>query len=405
MKILYNFNESTNILEFTFKPGIEDTLEYTQSENLRVNFVVHRCKFILPLTFRREHLHNDIVALCALLLVYPFIGDKIIFEFPISKRFADNLETSGKNIVYYKTETIVENEVSSGTDGVNFNSSVESIAASEIVGEDSVLAYLDVWSQNKDFQYLLMDMSYIRGKRVVALKTDANLMFSEFYKNKPTRKKSLFFDLAEYIPLLLLSKFYSIKYINFNSFIRDFEQLEMDYKMVNYHRTSRWKFYNINTSYKNINRFSYWTNLIASVGLSVRVPLGGITRAGIYKIIKNSPLYEHLPLCTNGFIGSTCENCKSCLIHLWMRWYYDNEPLEFDMDKLKTCKIIYAYTLYHYREAEHIKSLYEAMKRKYPNLDLQMRTLQKYRTDSIIGNKGIFDKLKSHGLDKFSNFI
>ena len=39
MKILHNFNESTNILEFTFKPGIEDTLEYTQSENLRVNFV------------------------------------------------------------------------------------------------------------------------------------------------------------------------------------------------------------------------------------------------------------------------------------------------------------------------------------------------------------------------------
>ena len=88
-----------------------------------------------------------------------------------------------------------------------------------------------------------------------------------------------------------------------------------------------------------------------------------------------------------------------------MRWYYDNIPLEFDMDKLKTCKIIYAYTLYHYRDTEHIKPLYEAMKRKYPDLDVRMRTLQKYRTDSIIGNRGIFDKLKSHGLDKFSTFV
>ena len=88
-----------------------------------------------------------------------------------------------------------------------------------------------------------------------------------------------------------------------------------------------------------------------------------------------------------------------------MDWYYNNTPLEFDMDKLKSCKILYAYTLYYYRETEHLQQLYEKLKKKHPHLDRQMRTLQRYRGDSIIADNRVYDIFKSVGLDKFSSLV
>ena len=122
-------------------------------------------------------------------------------------------------------------------------------------------------------------MSYIRGKNVVSLKSNADEMFKEYYKNKPISNNKLCFDLAEYIPIILFADYYNIKYINFNSYIRDVEQLEMEYKTLQYHRTNRWKLYNTAGNYKNINNFQFWKSLFSGLDLVVRVPLGGITRA------------------------------------------------------------------------------------------------------------------------------
>ena len=408
MKILYIFNEITHILELSFVLEEGDRREFVQGDDYIIHFHKHKCQFIMPKAFQREQLHNDTVALSALLLVYPFIGNRILFEFPISKEFATILDRqTGKKIIYRRDDSITARRVSgNGVGGINFNATNESLAVVELAQDSDVLTLLDpIRSVNSDFQYLLMDMSYIRGKRVVSLKSDAIEMYREYYKNKKISSNRLCFDLAEYIPILLFSDYYTIKYMYLNSYIRDVEQLEMAHKRVHYYRTNRWKLYNTSGSYKNINSFEFWKELFSGVDLEVQVPLGGITRMGIQKIIAKCPYKEYLPICKMGYIGKQCGRCKSCLVHAWMNWYYHNTPLEFDMDKLKSCKIIYAYTLYYYRDSEQLKQLYENMKSRYPQLDRQMRTLQMYRSDSILASNQVYDIFKSVGIDKFTSLF
>ncbi len=407
MKISYNFNEITNTLNILYELERDDLNEYVNSESLTIRFTKQNCEFVLPKAFNRnEHLHNDSVALSALLLVYPFIGNRILFNFPISEDFAKILNSSGKKIIYRK-DKITPRSISRGVDGIHFNGSTSSIALSQLLNDDTILALFDDSNNNKDFQYLFMDLSYIHNKRIVSIKTDANDMFTEYYKNKPSRNGKLCFELAEYIPLLLLSDYYNIKNININSHITDIEQLVMEYRRVDYYRIGRWKFYNGDLSYKNMNRLNFWRDLFRGVGIQLQFPLGGLTSIGIHKIVKNSPLYPHLPLCTTGFIDKRCNGCKNCLIHSWMNWYYNGVQLNFDMDKLKSSKIIYAYTIFYYRESEdtHLRSLYGSLLKRYPDIHRQMKTLQKYRSDSIISNHNIIDKLKGFGLEKNNTLL
>tara|TARA_Y100000022_G_C13241015_1_gene372378 strand:- start:414 stop:1634 length:1221 start_codon:yes stop_codon:yes gene_type:complete len=406
MKILYNFDEISKILVISFTIQEDDTVIYIPSEHSEIHFSTHECSFILPKSFERKHLHNDIIALCSILLVYPFIGSKIMFEFPISEKFANVLNSSGKRILYRKQEQILPRVLEKGCEGINFDATVESIAISKLSDDNAIHVFLDSMTEkNKDFEYMMLDLSYIKGKRVIALKNTIHNMFTELYKSKPINTHRICFDLANYVPLLLLSDFYNIKYINFNCYIRDIEQLEMNYKKVNYYRTKRWKLYNYQNTYKNINSFTYWKGLFDGVNIEIRIPLGGITRVGIYKIIRNDDLYNHLPVCPNGYINSKCKNCKNCLVHEWMKWYYDNIPLEFDMDKLKNCKILYAYTLSFYKDSEHLNKLFLKIESKYPDIQNKMKTLQKYRDQSIIGNNNIFNKFVNFGIHKFSSFV
>ncbi len=407
MKISYNFNEITNVLNILYELERDDLREYVNSENLTIKFSKHNCEFVLPKAFNKsEHLHNDIIALSSILLVYPFIGNRILFSFPISEEFAQILNSSGKKILYRK-DKIKQRVLSRGINGINFNGSKPSIALSQLLNDDTILALFDDSNTNKDFQYLLMDLSFIHNKKIVSIKTDADEMFTEYYKSKPIRNRRLCFDLAEYIPLLLLSDYYNIKNININSHITDIDQLVMEYKRVDYYRVGRWKFYNGDLSYKNINRFNFWCDLFRGVSVDLHIPLGGLTRVGIHKIIKNSPLYPHLPVCTTGFIDKRCNGCKNCLLHFWMNWYYNSEPLKFDMDKLKSNKIIYAYTLFYYKDSDdlHLKSLYGSLLKRYPDIERQMKTLQKYRSESIISNNNIIDKLKGFGIEKCNTLL
>ena len=406
MKILYNFNELSHILEISYILDDDDMTEYINSENLVIKFSKHNCKFVLPDNFKRKHLYNDCVALCALLLVYPFIGNRIVFEFSISDVFAKTLDKSGKKIMYLRDgiSKAGNRTVSNGIHAINFNTTIESIALTELSEDNTLLTHFDI-GHNLDYQYLLMDMTYSKGKQIVTVKNNSHEMFTEIYKQKSLKHNRVPFDLAEYIPIILLSELYNIKYLQFNFFIRDIEQLEMSSNQLVYHRTARWKFYNTNNNYKNINRFSYWRDLFTSVGLTTQCPLAGITRMGIYKILKHNFLFKHLPICNEGFIDSKCKRCKNCLIHTWMNWYYNDKPLQFDMDKLKSCKIIYAYTLFFYKETEHLRVLYETLKKRYPELDRQMHTLQTVRKFATTGDGNLFQKLKTFGIDKFSSLI
>ena len=126
MKILYIFNEITHILELSFVLEEGDRREFVQGGDYTIHFHKHKCQFIMPKAFQREQLHNDTVALSALLLVYPFIGNRILFEFPISKEFATILDRqTGKKIIYRRDDSITARRVSgNGVGGINFNATI-----------------------------------------------------------------------------------------------------------------------------------------------------------------------------------------------------------------------------------------------------------------------------------------
>ncbi len=78
MKIGYIYNEVKNILvinyEIDFSSG--DVTEYVNHKNNTIKLVKRSCRFCLPSGFKSHHLHNDLVALSSLLIIYPFIGTK-----------------------------------------------------------------------------------------------------------------------------------------------------------------------------------------------------------------------------------------------------------------------------------------------------------------------------------------
>ena len=146
MKISYNFNELSNILEISFEIEGDDLTEFVNSDSLKIHFKKYTATYNLPVHFKREHLHNDCVALAALTLIYPFIGNRILFTFPISEDFASLLNSSGKRVLYRK-EKIERREIphgNGGINGINYNGSRESIAISYLLSNtksDDVYIY------------------------------------------------------------------------------------------------------------------------------------------------------------------------------------------------------------------------------------------------------------------------
>ena len=145
MKIYYNYRDETKTLEFRFvlEKTYADIDTYINHRQKEIRFVKHSCTFIFPHKFMRSHLHNDLIAFSALIMVYPFIGSRISFEFPISEHFNHCLKQTNKTIHSHKLENNENNfKRTTNLGSLSYSGGMDSTVASVLLPENTYLVFL-----------------------------------------------------------------------------------------------------------------------------------------------------------------------------------------------------------------------------------------------------------------------
>ena len=186
MKINFVFNEKTSTLIFNFELDFlnGDRDNYINHKNKTIKLVKNTCKFILPSRFKKTDLHNDLVALSALLIIYPFIGSTIEFKFSISHYFYSYCVISGKTIIKPNTFIGQINERDINNHSLAYSGGIDSTAASFLLSNTTQHIFLDRinpivktdFIYRKDQIYYSIDCLQKLKKKVVAVKTDLEWM-------------------------------------------------------------------------------------------------------------------------------------------------------------------------------------------------------------------------------------
>ena len=314
MKIGYIYNEIKNILvinyEIDFSSG--DVTEYVNHKNNTIKLVKRSCRFCLPSGFKSHHLHNDLVALSSLLIIYPFIGTKIEFLFPISDYFYKNCLNSGKRVSYRKSKHS-EMQIRTrtlNTESLAYSGGIDSTAASISLPENTWHIFLDrinpitkgYFTYHKDQIYYSMDYLLSNNKRIIAIKSDME------YMREPV---GFIFDLACGVPNIILSQYLNFKNINYGYVIHHFDQLISE--NLEYYCLGQWKLFLKPTIHtKKISVFSFWDKLFKAVDLKLKFPLEKMTEFDTFRIVNSSNYKGHFNSCMRGFVKNPCKKCKKC---------------------------------------------------------------------------------------------
>ena len=315
MKIKYNYNDDKKILEIFFDLDLPngDKTSYINHKNKTITLAKQNCKFILPSSFKRTHLHNDLVALSAILIIYPFIGNKIEFLFQVSKPFCSELSKTGKRIEAPVKPYQHLNSRTTIKQALAYSGGYDSTAASILLPNDTVHVFLDrinpiskqILNYRKDQIYFSLDMLMKIKKNVVSIKTDLE------YMREP---KGFIFDLACGIPCILLSRFYNFKHINYGYVLHHLEQFNLDGLEPEYYCLGQWKLYiKCNQFTKMINKFSFWDNLFEIVDLKISFPLKNMSEIQTYRLVNSNKIYKlKFSSCMRGLVNKPCGKCKKC---------------------------------------------------------------------------------------------
>ena len=342
MKIGYIFNEKTQLLQFTFELNLlnGDRKEYLNHNNKLIRLVKQKCCFVLPSDFKKKHLHNDLIALSSLLIIYPFIGLEIDFDFNISNQLYKTLLESGKNIKYKKTKDFFKSITKRDTSkqALCYSGGVDSTAASILLPKTTVHVFLDrinpISKKNtiyhKDQIYFSLDCLLKTGVNVISVKTDLEWM------REPV---GFIFDLACGVPSIILSQYYNYKNINYGYVKHHLHQITEEFQ--EYYCLGQWKLYiKPSSTTMKISDYYFWNNLYKAVDLNLNFPVIELTEFDTWYIVEKSRFNNFIHSCMRGYVGKPCGKCKKCCKLMFLQYAKLNDRLKSMEDLKKLVNLI-----------------------------------------------------------------
>ena len=250
---------------------------------------------ILPENLDPDTIHPDLLGLCCIMMVEPFIGHTIELPKPVSKDFFEghSMVTSRYKISNIDEKLRPWKPPTDSNTGLAFSGGVDSTAALSILPPETVSVFLDRPLKkgkslyNKD----AVKQSCIEVKK---LGYDVHVIECDLeYVRKPV---GFPVDVANSVPAILLADFLKLDCIAFGTI------MEASYRIG--HPLYR--------DYPNSSHYRHWGGMFAAAGLPLNYPVMGISEIGTSIICNDSPIGHIAQSCMRGTWKKPCLNCWKC---------------------------------------------------------------------------------------------
>lgn len=240
-------------------------------------------------------IHPDLIALSTILMCHPFVGSRLNYPLSVSDDFQQAMD---RVVSRYKLHTESVDKISRRHVGDNYrmglaySGGVDSNAALSILPRDTAAIFMLRPNKNKSLYNptaalesceLLREVGY--DVRVVTCDVE--------YIREPVGFPT---DLANAIPAILLADELKLDSISFGTVLESAFGIGHE-KFRDYGKGAHWRFYG---------------TLFEAAGVSLSLPVSGISEVGTTMITNSDPIGEFSQSCIRGEWGRPCHKCWKC---------------------------------------------------------------------------------------------
>ena len=285
------FDKST--IHFIFTPDEGDKLNVGNG----ISMTERRCFVTLPFScICVESIHNDLLALSAVLMVYPFSND-LTMPFGVSAQFSDTLKNAfNKDIGPVDPNLSPRVSTNESVPGLAFSGGVDSGAALALMPLSTKAFFLNrcvpqTFSGNTLYS---SEAARYACEQIEAMGYYSKIVDSDLeYLRSPV---GFPVDWSAAVPAVLSADIENLDSIAFGTI------LESAYGI------GRGRYLELRE--KGIYRA--WAKLFGAVGLPFNLVTAGVSEVGTSIIVEKSGFTQFTQSCIRGSIGNPCMNCWKC---------------------------------------------------------------------------------------------
>ena len=278
------------VFNFEIEPSSGD-----QETHRHATFIKHECYINVPKDYLLTNTHPDLIALSAILMILPFLGDELTINTGCSKAFAKEFyKRTKKTLTSVDSSLTPRNPDKLNTPALAYSGGVDSTAAVSLLPDHTKLIFLDrpIADQKETLyrkdaaNFACRELSKL-GKSVHQIECNLELM------RNPT---GFPVDFANSVPAILLADHLALDSIAFGMIMESAYKSGHDKFLDAIKRGDLMK----------------WSNLFRAAGVPLNLVTAGISEVGTSKIALSSVYGYVAQSCMRGMEQKPCKNCWKC---------------------------------------------------------------------------------------------
>lgn len=294
MRMIVSYQYEQGKLEFKYQCESKEPKESSATMS-RSKFFVE-----LPKDVSIESIHPDHLALCAFLVIRPWVNKKLTFSIPISQRFADGLNKC--NFTVGPVDKNLEPYFPKGDlsyIGLAYSGGADSTAALSVLPKTTIPIFLDRPTMENTLyskEAAIQSCESLKkvGYQCLLIACDLESMREPL--GFPT-------DLSNGVPAILLAQKLNLFGIAYGTVLESIYGL------------GRLKF----KDYEETSHKQMWWNVFESAGLPLTFPIAGVSEVGTELICSRSSIGSVARSCIRGTTLNPCYKCWKCFRKLTLK--------------------------------------------------------------------------------------
>jgi len=297
MNLSVSFHNQLVHFDFSLDEQDESLLEN------KVHIGNRSCFFELPEKVSESDIHPDLLALSAVLSVFPFIAKELNLSFAVSRQFSDSFLDSTNIKIGPIDSNIKPRHVKSGRPGLAYSAGVDSTAALAIMPENTVVCFLDrVIPSFKKSMYnksaAMKTMADVSGKGFESYSIASNMEYMRSPVGFPVSGHHIHNDIpfSSAIPILLMADKLKIDAVAFGIV------LESIY-LVGHKRYD---------NFSQSSTYLRWNDVFKAVGCDLYLATAGLSEVATSIITEKFAVSQYARSCMRGSENNPCKKCIKC---------------------------------------------------------------------------------------------
>jgi hypothetical protein len=315
------------------------------------------CVVRLPNDAATRDIHGDLLALAAILMVYPFTKDKLVLSWPISQGFADRFAAlTGRELMAPRFDLEMRRHEDFDVPSLAFSGGTDSTAALALLPDSTVVVFLNRLQSpeirsiyRKDAAIHACNVLRSMGRRVETIETDLE------YLRDPV---GFPVDVSTAVPVILLADYCQLDSVAFGTV------LESAYRVG----------HEVFMNYAMRHHYACWGGLFDAVGLPFNQVVAGVSEVGTSLICLQSPYGRLAQSCIRGDVGKPCNNCWKCFRKLLLEKTLTGKAV--DASTLDEAFVIKEATAFLEKPLIKHQNVIEYIAYRYPGDDPRMNLLK-----------------------------